>query len=242
MATNCANCPLRRQPLFDALADEDLGFMQRFKVGELTVDPGTPIMMEGSSSPQLYTALRGMGLRYKTLSNGRRQVINFIYPGDFLGLQAAVMGEMQHSVEAVTRMTLCVFDRKALWTLVRGKPELSYDLTWLAATEEHFLGDALATVGQRTAIERISWALVRVTQRCRAIGIDDGGRAPFPFRQQDLADSLGLSLVHTNKTLARLRERQLASWFDGMLSITDLGELARIAGMEFEDPPKRPLI
>lgn len=242
MATDCARCPLRRQPLFRPLADKDLSFMQRFKVGELTVDAGTPIMMEGSSSPQLFTALRGMGLRYNTLSNGRRQVINFIYPGDFLGLQSAVMGEMQHSIEATTRMTLCVFDRKDFYSLVGGNPELSYDIIWLAATEEHFLGEALATVGQRTAIERIAWALVRITQRCVASGIDDRGRAPFPFRQQDLADALGLSLVHTNKTLARLRERQLAFWNDGMLAVLDVPALARIAGMELEEPRPRPLL
>ncbi|PRY92907.1 CRP-like cAMP-binding protein [Hasllibacter halocynthiae] len=243
MATDCANCPLRGRPLFAALADKDLAFMRRFKVGELTVEAGTPIMMEGSNSPQLFTALRGMGIRAKTLSNGRRQVVNFVYPGDFLGLQSAVMDGMRHTVEAVTRMTLCVFDRKELWSLVRGNPELAYDLTWIAATEEHFLGEALATVGQRTAVERIAWALVRVTRRCEALGIADAGRVPFPFRQQDLADALGLSLVHTNKTLARLRERQLASWHDGILSVPETEKLARVAGMEGEDPAeRRPLI
>lgn len=243
MATDCANCPLRARPLFRALANDNLQFMRRFKVGELTVDAGTPVMMEGANSPQLFTALRGMGLRAKILSNGRRQVVNFVYPGDFLGLQSTVMKEMRHSVEAVTRMTLCVFDRKEFWSLVKGSPELSYGLTWLAATEEHFLGEALATIGQRTAVERIAWALVRITQRCEAIGMAEAGRVPFPFRQQDLADALGLSLVHTNKTLARLRERQLATWHDGTLAVTDIGALARIAGMDADAaPPARPLI
>lgn len=96
------------------MSDDDVVGMQKFKVGELVVDAGTPILLEGSNSPQLYTALHGMGLRYRHLTNGERQVINFVMPGDFLGLQAGLMKEMGHSVEATTKMTLCVFDRNEL--------------------------------------------------------------------------------------------------------------------------------
>lgn len=242
MATRCENCPLRRLSLFKAFTESELRFMNRFKAGELTVDPGTPLLIEGSNAPQLYTALRGMGLRYKTLVNGRRQVVNFLYPGDFIGLQAGVMGEMQHSVESTTRMTLCVFDRKEFWRFFRDQSERAYDVTWLAAVEEHFLGEALTSVGQRTAIERVAWALVRIWRRGRALGMLVQGSMAMPYRQQDLADALGLSLVHTNKTLARLRERQMVSWSGGILRIADVEALARIAEMEIEAEPVRPLM
>lgn len=242
MATRCESCPLRRLPLFKAFSESELRFMQRFKAGELTVDPGTPLLMEGSNAPQLYTALRGMGLRYKTLANGRRQVVNFVFPGDFIGLQAGVMGEMRHSVEATTKMALCVFDRSDFWNFVKGNSSRAFDLIWLAAVEETFLGDALATVGQRTAVERIAWALTRITLRARALGMGDAYSVPLPYRQQDLADALGLSLVHTNKTIARLRERQVITWANGRLAVTDLGALAAIAQMELEPVERRPLI
>ena len=242
MTVDCANCPLRRNALYQAMSEEDERFMARFKVGELRVGAGTTILMEGSNSPQLYTALRGMGLRYKMLPNGRRQVLNLVFPGDFIGLQAAIMGQMQHSVEASTSMTLCVFDRTEFWTFFRSNPKRAFDLTWLAAVEEHFLGEALTTVGQRSATERVAWALVRIMQRGKALGLDSHGSMPLPFRQQDLADALGLSLVHTNKTLARLRERQLATWNDRMLSIADMDRLAELAAMEVEPLPQRPLM
>ena len=61
MATKCAHCPLRRSNLFVPHSDDDTKFMQRFKVGELVIEPGTPMLIEGSNSPQLFTALRGMG-------------------------------------------------------------------------------------------------------------------------------------------------------------------------------------
>lgn len=242
MATKCENCPLRRRDAFEDLSAEDVKFMQRFKMGEMIVDPGTPILMEGSNSPQLYTALHGMGVRYKLLQNGERQVVSFIFPGDFIGLQAGIMGEMGHSVEATTKMTLCVFDRASLWQFFKERPERAFSLTWLAAIEEHFLGEAVSTLGQRTALQGVAWALVRVFLRGKSLGMERGGRMAFPFKQQDLADALGLSLVHTNKTLGILRKRQLAHWTEGELRVSDLQALADLALIEITAPPVRPIL
>lgn len=242
MTTPCDSCPLQRTSAFRAFSESELGFMKRFKVGELKIEPGTPVLMEGSSSPQLYTVLRGMGVRYKLLESGQRQVVNFVFPGDFLGLQAGVMGEMGHSVESSTSMTLCVFDRKNLWRLFREEPERAFDLTWLAASEEHFLGEGLLTIGQRSALEAIGWALLRLAERAEKLGLMHEKRIPLPFRQQDLADALGLSVVHTNKTLKKLRERQLAVWSGGVLHIPDLDGLADAVGVERIAERPRPLI
>ncbi|QBF29960.1 Crp/Fnr family transcriptional regulator [Thalassococcus sp. S3] len=242
MTTQCKDCPLRTKPLFQGMSEEEAQQTQRFKSGELVVDPGTPLMLEGSNAPQLYTALRGMGIRYKTLPNGRRQVINLIFPGDFIGLQAGIMGEMSHSVEATTKMTLCVFDRKAFFNFFRSNTERAFDITWLAAVEEHFLGEALTTVGQRSAESSVAWAMLKVYHRCDALGLAQDRSMPFPFRQQDLADALGLSLVHTNKTLSKLRDAQMARWSDGELNILNYDRLAELAMMQEEEARPRPLI
>ncbi|WP_095588923.1 Crp/Fnr family transcriptional regulator [Actibacterium ureilyticum] len=240
--TACTDCPLRDCSLFDRLTQSELEFMLSFKSGEMQAQPGTTILLEGSSSPQLYTVLQGMGTRYVTLEDGQRQVINFAFPGDFIGLQASLMGEMKHSVEATTDMVLCIFRREDLWSLFRAHPDRAYDLTWIAAAEEHFLGETIATLGRRDAIQRIAWALLRMYQRLRALGLARGGSVPLPFRQQDLADALGLSLVHTNKTLSKLRERELVRWTDGMLTLFDKSALAQIAMTELEPAVTRPLI
>lgn len=242
MAVLCRNCPLRDCDAFQPLSQAEVREMEKFKVGELSVEPGTQILMEGSNSPQLFTALHGMGLRYKLLPNGRRQVINMIFPGDFIGLQAGLLGEMKHSVEATTKMIMCVFDRKEFWTFFRTSPNRAFDITWLAAIEEHFLGAALTTIGQRDARQRIAWALLKIHERGKQLNLTSNGEMPFPFRQQDLADALGLSLVHTNKTLARFREMQIASWSEGRLNITDRETLAEIAMVEDDEPQKRPLM
>jgi CRP-like cAMP-binding protein len=243
MVTHCQNCPLRGQSQFKSLPDDHLDFLRRFKAGEIQVEPGAQLLMEGANSPQLFTALEGLGVRYKTLEDGRRQVINFVLPGDFVGLQAGVMKEMRHSVEASTPMTLCVFNRADLWTLFKAQPAIAFDLTWLAALEESFLGDALAMVGQAPAETRIVWGLLRFHDRCRMAGLGDGRGVPFPYRQQDLADALGLSLVHTNKTLQSLRQRQVLSLQENRLRFLDMGRAEAMLDAELRhQAAPRPLI
>lgn len=239
---DCDRCPLRKRKIFEDMTDEEVAFMREFKSGEVELSAGSHIVLEGANAPQLYTVLSGMGTRFKALENGRRQVVNFIFPGDFIGLQAGVMGEMQHSAMAATDMRLCAFNREGLWRLYRTHPERAFDLTWVAAVEEHFLGETLVTLGQRDAEQRIAWALLRIFQRLQALGMETEGAVPMPFRQQDLADSLGLSLVHTNKTLARLRKRGLARWSDGTLAVRQPEALAKVGLTTSDCPEKRPLI
>ncbi|PJE32944.1 Nitrogen fixation regulation protein FixK [Pseudooceanicola marinus] len=243
MATDCRNCPLRPRPLFDDMSESELAFMRNFKTGELEVEAGAQLMMEGANAPHLYTALEGQGLRYKTLETGERQVINFVLPGDFIGLQAGVMNVMYHTVEATTRMRLCVFNRAALWSLFEEQPERAYDLTWLSAVEERFLGESLAMLGHMSAEQRIARAFLRLQDRGTALGMVKNREMPLPYRQQDLADALGLSLVHTNKTLKSMRERGLADWRGGSMKILDYSGLCELAEME-EDRSltPRPLI
>jgi CRP/FNR family transcriptional regulator len=243
MVTDCRNCWLRKRPIFLPMTEAELDFMHEFKTGELNVDPGTTLMLEGSNSPQLFTVLDGMGLRYKTLEDGERQVISFVMPGDFIGLQAGVMDQMQHSVESTTSMKLCVFDRRSLWRLFQDHPERAYDLTWIAALEEHFLGEQLAVVGRMPAEQRLATGLLRLYDRAVALGMSSGPWMKLPYTQKDLADALGLSVVHTNKTLKGLRDRGILNWKNGDMEIRDYEALAGLAHRDPDsDVNRRPLI
>lgn len=242
MSTQCKFCPLNQKDAFIDLSASEIDFMQKFKVGELSIDAGTPILMQGSNAPQIFTVLSGLGIRERHLKDGERQVISFVFPGDFIGLQAGLLGEMGHSIEARTSMRLCVFNRSELWNFFKSYPERAFDITWLAAMEESFLGESLATVGQRTAVSSVAWAMVKIFQRGEALGLTHKNTMSLPFTQRDIADAMGLSLVHTNKTLNKLKNRQLASWSDRVLQINNLEALAEIAMTELRPLPKRPLI
>lgn len=229
MVTQSESCPIFvKGSLFDITASEKRA-IRRFKSGDIRVDGGAMIMTQGNPASRVFTVLKGMGLRYRKLPNGDRLAINFIFPGDVVGLQADMMGKMHYSVEATTEMTLCVFDRAKFFDLFQLNATRAFQITWHTAADEHFLSDALAIGRQRTAREAVAWALLKLFKRGRALGLVEAGQMQLPFRQQDLADALGLSLVHTNKTLAKLRNMQLASWSNGTLHVSDLVGLAEVA-------------
>lgn len=239
--TPCENCPLRELPHFRDFTPTELNFVSRFKTGELTVDAGSLVLMEGSHSAHLYTVLEGWAFRYKTLEDGRRQILNYVMPGDLVGLQGTVMGEMQHSVEALSPVTLCVFERGRLNSLFTDHPTLAYDLTWIAASEERMLDSHLLSIGRRTALERAAYLLALLYRRAKAVKLTRRD-TPMPLTQQHVADTLGLSIVHTNKTLRKLSDRGLIRWTDRGCLVLDDDGLANVASWDGIPEKGRPFI
>jgi CRP-like cAMP-binding protein len=229
-------------PVFRPFTAQELAFVSRFKKGELAVDKGATVLVEGSHSAHLYTVLSGWGFRYKLLPDGRRQVLNYAMPGDLIGLQGSIMGEMQHSVEALSPMLLCVFERENLLELYRSHPGLGYDITWLASREERMLDENLLSVGRRTAVERAAYLVAFIQSRARAVGLNGKKPVEIPITQQHVADTLGLSLVHTNKTIRKLTGPGLVAWRDGGCQVLDLDGLMEVAEWEGLGEELRPLI
>ncbi|APH74041.1 Crp/Fnr family transcriptional regulator [Aquibium oceanicum] len=238
----CERCPLRPLPIFREFAESELDFVASFKKGELTAERGASVLIEGSHNAHLYTVLSGWGFRYKMLRDGRRQVLNYVMPGDLIGLQGTLMGEMQHSVEALSPLLLCVFERSKLDQLYKCHPGLAFDITWLAAREEQMLDENLLSVGRRTALERAAFLIASLTMRAKAVGLNGNAAVGLPITQQLVADTLGLSLVHTNKTMRKLADRGLIRWRDRGCEVLDLDRLRDIAHSEFPAETKRPLV
>jgi CRP-like cAMP-binding protein len=119
---------------------------------------------------------------------------------------------------------------------------LAYDLTWLAAREEQMLDENLLSVGRRSALERAAYLIAFLHQRARAVQIYGKNRAEIPITQQHVADTLGLSIVHTNKTLRKLADRKLIRWHDRACEVLDPVALAEIAGWDGLGDGRRPLI
>lgn len=239
----CHACPLRRHPHFLAATPEETDFIAGFKIGEVNAAAGNAVYMEGVPSPHLFTVLSGWAFRYKTLPDGRRQILNYVMPGDFLGLQATLDGAMEHGVEALTDLRLCAFSRNRLDELFRHHPGLARDLTWIAAHDERLLDDHLLAVGRRRADERIAYLFWQLAARARARGLAAAdGAIAIPASQQHLADTLGMSLVTFNKTLQRVRAAGAFTFADRRLIIHDEDRMRALAAVDDAAPTPRPFI
>ena len=138
---------------------------------------------------------------------------------------------------------LCVFPREKLWDLYTNYPTLAFDITWIAAREEQMLDEGLLSVGRRTAMERLAYLLLTMFQRAEEVGLTKGNSIQFPFTQQHVADTLGMSLVHTNKTLQRLSATKTMRWKERRFEILDREALAKLANYEKPEPrARRPFI
>jgi hypothetical protein len=142
------------------------------------------------------------------------------------------------------------FSRDRLWPLFHAQPKLGYDITWLAAREEKMVDDNLVTAGRRNAGERVAMLLMHLYRRAERVGMVRDGWVEFPFNQQHIADALGLSLVHTNKTLAAaaapgaLQDRRRLAAHPGAARAGNAGRLLRAPdaphAADLKPKPERP--
>jgi CRP-like cAMP-binding protein len=242
MQLPCYECALRACGLFKPITREELSSINEIKSEHLLAPAGTEIIRGGDDSPELYTLYSGWAFRFKMLPDGRRQILNFLLPGDLLGLQAAMFDAALHGIEALTDVQLCVLPRRKVWALFGEMPGLAFDVTWLGSREESITDENLTSVGRRSAPERVAALIVALYKRANMLGLVTDESFAFPLTQQHIADALGLSLVHTNKTLARLRRMGMFTQANGTMLLTNPRVLERVAQYFDEEIPKRPLI
>jgi len=241
--SDCTACPLKDKQHLTPLNHLGGPGIDQYKVGELRLTAGTNILMEGLKSPHLYTLIEGVAFRHKGLSDGRRQILNYAFPGDLVGLQGSLLGEMQHSIDALSDVALCVFDRTCLFEMFEKSPAAAYEITWRGAKEETILDENLLSVGRRSAKERAAYLLALLFQRAKATGLAPKKRLNFPLTQLHVADTLGLSIVHTNRTLKALAQKKLIQWQDRGCTILDEAGLLELSGWEgLDTETPRPMV
>lgn len=240
---DCARCALRASGAFRPLARGELAFIDGFRTGTRRVASGQQLIREQDDGGRLYTLYAGWAFRYKTLSDGRRQILNFLLPGDFFGLQQRFAEGATYGVEMLTDASVCVFKGTRLWELYGAQPRLGYDLTWLCAREEQMLDENLLTTGRRSAMERVAVLLIHLFKRAQRVGLVDAENGfLFPLTQQHMADALGLSLVHTHRTMRRLQVLGLHAQHEGRLVLRNPGALTQLADYAAEPLEQVPLL
>lgn len=242
-STACADCPLRRSGAFAPNTATEIAFIQQFKRIESRLAAGTWLLTEGNPSGHLYTLLSGWAFRFRTLSDGKRQILNFLLPGDLIGLQEQLDATCQSGVELLTDARICSFPGEGLWQIYQQFPRLAYGITWMAAHEELIVDENLVSVGRRTAAQRIAMLIIHLYKRAAAIGLTAADRSiPFPVTQQHIADALGLSLVHTNKNLRKLQHAGLYVINKGRLTVHKPETMARLADYYTQPLRHRPFL
>lgn len=220
---------LARLGVLDALGRDAL---EPLLARQVSLGKGELLVCQGAAQEHTYFALTGWGMRYKTLADGARQIVNFVLPGDVICLFAHLFRTSDHSISALEPMNLACLPAARLPELFKELPRLAYALAWMGGQDERILAEQIVRVGRLTARQRLAHLLVELHLRlCRA-GFDPAAALRFPLTQTQLADALGMSTVHANRTVSALARASLVAREHGHVEILDVGALAALAGFE----------
>jgi CRP-like cAMP-binding protein len=168
----------------------------------------------------VHLILDGFACRYKLTDEGTRQIMAYLVPGDFCDLHVFILKEMDHSIATLSRCTVGDIPRDRILTLLE-RPAIAKALWWATLVDEAVLREGLVNIGRREAAERIAHLVCELLLRLRAVGLANGGGFELPITQAELADIVGLSDVHVNRSLQALREAGLITLKGKHLVILD---------------------
>ncbi|MGE3873583.1 MAG: Crp/Fnr family transcriptional regulator [Parvibaculaceae bacterium] len=194
------------------------------------------LLREGETIPGPRYVLEGWALRTRFLSDGRRQVFGFVLPGEAYGLCEREQPLALANIISCTPLALCDASlvRSACLGLTHDFPEITRAHQRALALDEAYLLNQVIRIGRQTAYERLVHLLLELHSRCQAAGLCDATSFELPLTQEILADSLGLSIVHVNRTLQTLRREQLIEQRSSIVTIKDKARLVAIS--EYSDP------
>jgi CRP-like cAMP-binding protein len=142
----------------------------------------------------------------------------------------------------LTEVELCLLPRQKVWELFGKMPDSPSMSPGSVRAKRAIVDENPLSAGRRSAAQRIAALIVTLYKRADALAMVTDGTFAFPLSQQHIADALGLSLVHTNKTLARLRRMGMYTQTNGSLTLTNPRVLGRIAQHFDAELARRPLI
>jgi CRP/FNR family transcriptional regulator len=222
---NCDDCKVRLFSVCGALEPSELDELDRISQVR-NFAARTMLFDQGALAGSVFNVTEGVVRLYKSLPDGRRQIVGFAMPGDFLGL--ALRDRYGVAAEAVTDVKVCRFARPAFLGYVDGKPHLLRRLHEFAGHELSLAQDQMLLLGRQTAQEKLAAFLLNLQTRYARIGASSV-TVPLPMSRQDIADYLGLTIETVSRTLTKLaREKLIVIVPDGvrLLGAEQLGQLA----------------
>ncbi len=193
---------------------------------------GTDLIVAGDAPTHGFVVETGWAIRYTLLSDGRRQVLNVLMPGDIFDLQVFIAAEADHSVTAITDMTLKTFKAEDLLNLFNLSGRLAQALWWASVQEEAMLREQIVRNGRRNAAERIAHFLLELHRRALVVGEGSGDGFRLPMTQTLIGDALGLTSIHVNRILKRFRDEGMIRRTGQWIELTDINALVELCDFD----------
>ncbi|GJD55586.1 Crp/Fnr family transcriptional regulator [Methylobacterium dankookense] len=221
----CVDCKVRLISVCSVLALPELEQLEALSQ-HLSLDKGQALFGQGETASSVFNVIEGALRLTRLLPDGRRQVMGFALPGDFLGL--ALQERYSVSAEALGPVKTCRFARHDFAAMVEAKPHLLRSLHERAGYELSLAQDQMLLLGRRTAEEKVAAFLLSLRDRFARAG-HSSITVELPMGRQDMADYLGLTMETVSRMLTRLDRAHAILLVPGGARLLDPAKLERLA-------------
>lgn len=190
------------------------------------------IVSEGDKPQHVHLMLQGWGARYKIVADGGRQITAFLIPGDYCDAHVAVLRRMDHGIMALTDASVASIPHAIFDSLSLRSTKLARAMWWATLVDEAVLRAWIVNLGRRDAHGAVAHLFCELHARMRNVGLAEEGAFDLPLTQDVIADALGLTPVHVNRVLQRLRSENLISLKGRLLTILEPDALQRAGGFD----------
>ncbi|NML07989.1 Crp/Fnr family transcriptional regulator [Sphingomonas sp. G-3-2-10] len=173
--------------------------------------------------------LDGLMCRYKDLKNGQRQIAELHVAGDFADLHSYVLKRLDHNIMTLTACRIAIAPHHRLREVTEAYPRIAKMYWFSTALDASIHREWVLSLGRRTALSRMAALFCELQVRLAIVDLADEGGFDFALNQVELAECLGLTPVHVNRTLKQLRELHLMTFRNQRVDIHDFPGLKRVA-------------
>ena len=214
------------------MSDADAAILDSLQSPTRGIPRNREIISAGRKYDGLLILIDGIAARSRVLHDGRRQILNIAVPGDLLGFPACFFESALYSIIAITDTLVASLPFARLLGLFERHPRAAATIFWSFSCEAAMYAEHLIDVGRRSSIERVAHFLLELLMRLQAVGLADENSYQMPLTQELIADALGLSLQHVNRTLRQLREQDLVRIEEHSLVINNIDALLVLADFD----------
>lgn len=224
---------IERLSMFVTLGPDERAAIEAMTRIRRAIGSGEMLAREGSRPNHVCLILDGVGYRHRYSSDGRRQILGYLLPGDLCDTQFVICNKCDHNVGMLCNSQIAVIPVTTLMRTMVQFPVIERGLLMMSLVDAATAREWLLNVGQRDAFQKLAHFFCELSKRFQACGNqgpEDG--IDIPLTQRELADTMGLTVVHVNRILQRLRKEGLLNWSRQHFRILDFQRLAQLSGFD----------
>jgi CRP-like cAMP-binding protein len=221
-----AKSPLAsRLESFVDLSASDAAAISNLTTNARKVEARVDLECEGEEPRGIHILMSGIICRYKMLSTGQRRIITFLLPGELCDAHVRVLRRMDHSLATMSACEVATVSPAIVAQLEDEHPNIFRGLACASFVFESILREQIANIGGREAEQRLGHLFCELYYRMKIIGLAEDNSFHLPLTQTDLADAIGVTAIHANRTLQALRKESFLRFNGRRLTILDLPRL-----------------